>query len=518
MNRTLDIAIASGININYDKNIEIQSLKEIKKHTSNAFGAFISVKRSNEQALEEYPEDIHGCIGDWDKDYNVLPGHDLLNIIKKVSYSATWNDSRRKYFNKHIYHDSYANYEIDYMLSPVYKVDYETGIIIEKNELFNNDNYGLIADNGIGNRATYLRYVFKDVSWEYIRNRLINKSGSNVQTEFYCYESTIYKKKIKDYFIKKNFKIYYTNFITFMNNYYNTFIPYKIDNNNKLIIDKSQAIRNVATMNDILKIKNILENDKIIENIYRDIEYYIKLYVNNTKKYRQMSAFLLLVLNILITLYKDKQLFNIKNKICQNLYKSINNLEPRFERGEVLISLVEVCPKIKKIINTQQKMYKEKKELQNVTEDDIFQLNWEAKFLYSLNKFIKNNKHQKNKIHSSKKHKKNKIHSLKINNSTLNNRKYIITHTTYLTDAMLKISSNFNETTETNYLATAFEGLCSLRYLVSNKYKIKVNNTILYLFYLLQQKYEPKYGLYRFLSGDKRLDITGHIINGMIVL
>ena len=39
----------------------------------NCFGAFVSVKRGQNQQLNEWPIDIHGCIGDWEKNnYNNL--------------------------------------------------------------------------------------------------------------------------------------------------------------------------------------------------------------------------------------------------------------------------------------------------------------------------------------------------------------------------------------------------------------------------------------------------------------
>ena len=40
---------------------------------------------------------------------------DLLKSIERVSYSATWEDKRHKYFSKDIYLDSEAYYEIDYI-------------------------------------------------------------------------------------------------------------------------------------------------------------------------------------------------------------------------------------------------------------------------------------------------------------------------------------------------------------------------------------------------------------------
>ena len=42
---------------------------QINKIPTKCFGAFISVKRSKSQTLKEWPENIHGCIGNWSNDY-----------------------------------------------------------------------------------------------------------------------------------------------------------------------------------------------------------------------------------------------------------------------------------------------------------------------------------------------------------------------------------------------------------------------------------------------------------------
>jgi hypothetical protein len=71
-------------------------------------------------------------------------------------------------------------------------------------------------------------------------------------------------------------------------------------------------------------------------------------------------------------------------------------------------------------------------------------------------------------------------------------------------------------TLETNYLAVAFECLCHIcRYLNEN------TNTYLYdylllLFVILQNKQDKANGLYKFSDGSARLDITSHIINGIL--
>ena len=159
----LNTIISSGLR--FHKRYDERVFDEIPE---NAFGVFVTVERSIK--LKSWPEEIHGCIGNWNNDFSAMTKEELLSNAMDVSYKATWVDQRKDYFPP-IHHDAYARYEIDFMLQPVYKVD-DNGMI--KNKKFNNKEYGIIV-TGKNRRATYLPDVFPDKSWEFIKKSLLKK-------------------------------------------------------------------------------------------------------------------------------------------------------------------------------------------------------------------------------------------------------------------------------------------------------------------------------------------------------
>jgi hypothetical protein len=67
----------------------------------------------------------------------------------------------------------------------------------------------------------------------------------------------------------------------------------------------------------------------------------------------------------------------------------------------------------------------------------------------------------------------------------------------------------------------SFEGMMSLIYILvklnKNEYLEGVS-LIFRLFVGLMKKYDPITGVFKFLSGDSRLDITCHVLCGFIVV
>ena len=62
------------------------------------------------------------------------------------------------------------------MLTPLMYINIDTGLIQSKSILFNNIDYGLIVDDGSGNKATYLPDVFPNENWFSIKEKIIVKS------------------------------------------------------------------------------------------------------------------------------------------------------------------------------------------------------------------------------------------------------------------------------------------------------------------------------------------------------
>jgi len=68
---------------------------------------------------------------------------------------------------------------------------------------------------------------------------------------------------------------------------------------------------------------------------------------------------------------------------------------------------------------------------------------------------------------------------------------------------------------ETNYLAVAFEVLC---FVYKSHNNITIKHKIFFLFFELEQRKNYNNILYSFLDGNSRIDITGHILNGLFEL
>lgn len=478
MDSLLDIAICSGLGLHVNE----QNLTKVIHHIpKKCFGVFVTVKRSKYQRLKKWPEEIHGCIGDWDHKYKELSKHKLLNMIKSVSYKATNEDDRRKHF-KSIYLDSHAYYDISFMLKPVYSVNISDGIM-NNNIKYNNSEYGLIVVDDNGNRATYLPHVFPNKSWDKIKQLLKKKAGVDKSIKFYAYKTYEVSKEIYKIFNNEYIQLYYSGFINFLNNNYRSFIPYMIDSKNKIHIDKKQHVRNIATINDSIYFnKNLTKHVK--KNIVDNLKYYKTLFENDKDNMRQSSSFLLLAL------YKLNIYPNTIKMICNYLYESIDHLEEKFELGEVLIALNNVCPIKHILLKEQYKMYNKLFNMKQTNIDDIFQYNWQAKYLYSL--YIQGY-------------------------TKISKKSYIQLHSNELMKRIFKILPKMNVHIETNYLSVTFEALFSLLPLIqNNRDKILILDNILNIFYMLQKRYKD--GLFYFNNNTARLDITGHVINGLLII
>ena len=465
MDDILQIAICSGLNFSYNPSTEKKALRQCP---TNAFGVFSTVKRS--YTIEEWPYDIHGCIGYWTDDYKKISKKILLDKIKDVSHKATHSDSRKNYFKIPLTKDSHSLYELNFMMRPLYDIDSISGRL-SNSEMFDNNIYGLIAVSQGGNRATYLPKVFPKTTWEEIKKSLKQKASIMDDVTFKAYRTIEVEKPIYQLFESKYISHLHTNFKQFIEKFYTTFVPYSYQT--KVLIDKEQYVRNCATLYDILQFGN--PSLQIKKKIVRDIKYYLELYHANPLQMRQASSFLLLACHELNLPIKP---------ISDYLYQSIDLLESRFELGEVLIALNEVHPAKTILLRKQNEMYHRLLLLKTPNEDDIFEFNWQSKFLHSL---------YKNK---------------KIKKTTT-----ITKHGELLKEHLLSIIAQFSETYETNYIAVGLESLCSLLPLVDDKQQLW--DSIVYLYSILQKRY--KNGLFYFKNGVARLDITGHVLNGLIL-
>jgi len=157
-------------NINYWKN---------ELELKNYFGFFISIKISKSKKLNEYPEDIYGCLGWWEKDYNIVEYEKFYNQIFDICKNIIKEDKRSKSFPFSLVQTSDTIIEFDLMKFPIIEIlnnNIENNKDIIQNGIFNNDKYGLIIQSK-NKTATYLPGVFKKNYWKEITKSISNKAG-----------------------------------------------------------------------------------------------------------------------------------------------------------------------------------------------------------------------------------------------------------------------------------------------------------------------------------------------------
>ena len=171
--------------------IESNSAKDIPE--KEIFGVFTTITRG--QKLNEWPDDIHGCLGYWTDDFSRMSNDMIIKKVRELSYDTATKDNRKNYFKRDLSDDSGSNVEISFMTLPIINVDERNGRMGD--EIFDNEKYGLIVEFG-GIRATYLPGVFKNMKWEDIKKSLLSKAGLNQQGKFYSYKTSIIKTNLYD--------------------------------------------------------------------------------------------------------------------------------------------------------------------------------------------------------------------------------------------------------------------------------------------------------------------------------
>jgi len=293
-------------------------------------------------------------------------------------------------------------------------------------------------------------------------------------------------------------------FIRLMNKIYEDFVPYSINKRWEVTFKRTQKVRNCATLYIILKLQRLVGGftEQVMENVKNDMDYYIELYESHNRPMRQASAFLGLAIKEYREMDRhiDKKYFKILQKICEYQTKSLPKLESKFELGEVLIFLKEGCPpNYNLLLSEQQKMHSEI-ENDELERKHVFKYNWHAKYLFSL--------------HSGTGY----IPELRRPTEL---EKSVESHARFLADRLKKTVDRFVlEDVETNYLAVCFEACSALTMIDKNPF-ISINQdlmpTIGKLFGELNSRINDG-GLFRFLSGGSRIDITGHVIEGLLYL
>ena len=427
-----------------------EDTKKMIKIPSQTFGFFITIHRSH--PLSEWPHDIHGCIGYWED--KRMSKAAIIGKISGIANSSFFTDTRAQYHPIPLLEDPNARIEISFMQLPLTPIS-------GKQKTFDNEKYGLIVESNQG-RGTYLPKVFQTKNWAEISASLLQKAQVK-KGKFFQYETSVVEGKLRTIFDKEYLDWIAQEYLIFMEINYGDFVPYMVEFG-QVMTDKKENVRNCATLCELIDLP-------ISKNLGGKIRRNIKYYAAKSKNRNmvQANAFLIMAMAKI-----ERNVSQTLIDICDDLYKNLDSMEPQFQLGETLIGLHHVCPKIKELAYWQKWMEKRLEGLSNIM-DNIFEYNWQAKYLFEIRKDIPA-----------------KWHAEELQRRLIG----------------MKITTDM----ETNYLAVYFEAMMSLWGILGGE---EIFRIILPVWILLLQRW--KSGLFYFKNGTSRIDITGHVLSGLQV-
>ena len=428
----------------------------------NAFGVFSTVRRASK--IKTYPVDIHGCIGYWDARFNTLNKIALYNDLLRVAHDSVWTDTRNHYFTP-IETDPETELEVDFMLNPIYSIN-KSGVIIELNELFMNKKFGIIIQSADKTqKVTYLPNVFPNISWKNMIVSLKRKAGITTND----YELFAYKiRQIKSKFINiltgdffRYISVFNFSRLLVDNMKLNLKFPFIYScKNNILEWNPTEDVRNVSMLGCVFKYINLYPGIATNVEIKHIKQKLFNVLQNIDDRYNSHT---LSFLGYIYPLF-DKN----KDTFCKKLLEDLPFSENDFEKPGIIIGLNKAgCG-----CNAKEYL------LTYTLNDSIFKMNQIIQAIISFDK------KPSNKLIFIL---ENKIDGIIIN--------------------IKKI--------ETNYIAVALEALCFI-YKIQRKRPLL--NKLFELFFELEQRKKCYDILYTFLDNTSRVDITGHIISGLVEL
>tara|TARA_Y100000389_G_C17459930_1_gene520929 strand:+ start:1148 stop:2533 length:1386 start_codon:yes stop_codon:yes gene_type:complete len=454
---------------NYFSHLSLYQFLNIKKLYNivpkyNYFGLFITIERGEGGKNDN----VHGCIGYWEKNLKKIDNMVLNDKILYCTEQALNHDQRKNNFNLNVYYDNKAKIKVSLMiLDSIQKISNE-GKIGNSNIIFNNKDWGIMVYNGNIAGATYLPDVFDNMSWDKIRKSINNKAnlGVNDNYEYWAYKTNIQIVELNNIF---NINPKIIGFLRYPLKWIHAQnvndILYSINNGN-LEYDSNQGVRNISTIYQLIKY-GYNNYNTILEKYYND-------YITGKNKklnfdYLSPLPYLILCYNLL----KNNKLDGLINDLIEN----IGNLEKKFQKGQGLKALLLVNKDISRYIKDDIEFIENLK-LDKYDINDIFYINWILQWytIYKNNKLVENIENIKNYLN-------------------------------WFFDNYVKLDNI--KTLETNYLAVLFEILAQIY-----KYNIELENMMSYIFIQLENRKNIN-GLYQFLDGSIRIDITIHVISGI---
>ena len=508
------------------------------KPPKKTFGVFVTIHRENDK-ISEYPIDIHGCIGNWNKDYKKMSQYDIYDNIMNVSSQAFSKDERHSYFPP-LNNDVFSTIEINYLLLPIYEISTKKtkqgrsiGYIDKLMREFDNNEFGLIVDGP--HVATYLPNVFPKINWTDIKRSLLHKAGQYINSniseiekayKFYAYKTVsksirvfdlIYKKMDPKYSYSDSYprRISYY-FIEFVNqNLLNNKLPFLVNKENMVLVDDAEIIRNLSVLHTFVKLSNNHFMSDLLKSQILSILASIYSIVN---KLDEQSLANLISLIYLVNTNdnmsprnnnKPTFIFPINDKLIEKLYKKIPKSDKVFERPQIILSIFDVLQYNIKENEKQMvdfiiyilELYDLDTTSSNTRIDDVFRLNWDSQVFSKIYEIITNSNLKSINDVSRIGIKDNILAKFKTQFESYKN-----IYQNMSLDEMLHL--------ETNYLAVSFEGLMSLLKCIDPE-QFPIQSSITFrLFQILISRINLENGLIYFKSGDARLDITCHFLNG----
>jgi hypothetical protein len=384
-----------------------------------------------------------------------------------------------------------------------------------------------------------------------------NKTQKQTTTKWFAYKTTISSCTQSDYLLTRKYAISTLArintgltdlIISSANQNPGREIPYEVrrsiesatSSNKQVIFDDKQYVRNLSMCLDMQSMYDLLSRtnkaakiDNPLSGINQD--QYLKTFdttpVQDLARNPELAQAAAHALGLATQLGKKDLAVRLYNFLFRRAKEHV--LEPVFEWGQVLISIAEYIyqqqlGKFPAKKEKQNKLYLDayqllSRELASMTLgpvlgsnhaiDDIFKLNWHTQFIVSLMPLIdyqfgtKELDGIQDELLAG--------YSDKLPKLLFNANELIVT----------RIIPDL-QNTETNYLAVAFECLSvanSGMQLISPDYKpdAETENNLTALLFELQKRYDERTGTYKFISktgtvqSTARLDITGHVINGL---
>ena len=158
----------------------INELTQIATKSAPVWGVFTTIHRSPEQALKDWPLDIHGCLGYYQINHvKPMTAKETLSQIAGLVARTNTEDDRRNYFKRPAVQDSGARIEISIMHGSLMPINPSTGQITRLREGFDRQKYGLVVISPkSGYTATYIPDVFPSTtSWQELTKSLLAKAG-----------------------------------------------------------------------------------------------------------------------------------------------------------------------------------------------------------------------------------------------------------------------------------------------------------------------------------------------------